>query len=194
MKSSTQNNDQNDVPVVSNRRKKISQLIFELVLFAILGAFFSASKIIMEPFPNIHLLGTLTMVYTIAFRYKALIPIYVGVLQMGLYAGFSPWWVPHLYLWLILWGITMLLPRRMPRAVCCVVYPVVCSLHGFAYGALYAPFQALIDGLGWEGMLLWIAAGLKFDILHGVGNFALGLLIVPLSELFLRLTRKYSHR
>jgi hypothetical protein len=167
---------------------------FEMVLFAILGALMFVSKLLMEALPNIHMLGMLTMVYTLVFRRKALIPIYLYVVLVGVYGGFNAWWVPHLYLWLILWGATMLLPKRLPRAVCCVVYPVVCALHGFAYGTLYAPFQAFVYHLGWEGMLAWIVSGVKFDILHGLGNFAFGLLIVPLSELFLRLTRKYSHR
>jgi energy-coupling factor transport system substrate-specific component len=165
-----------------------------MVLFAILGSLMFCSKLLMEALPNIHLLGMLTMVYTLVFRSKALAPIYCYVLLVGVYGGFSTWWVPHLYLWLILWGVTMLIPRRMPRAVCCVVYPVICALHGFAYGTLYAPFQALVDGLGWEGMLIWIANGLRFDILHGCGNFIFGFFIVPLSELLSRLYQKYSRR
>ena len=53
----------------------------------------------MELLPNIHLLGMLTMVYTIVFRIKALIPIYVYVFLNGIFAGFSPWWIPYLYIW-----------------------------------------------------------------------------------------------
>ena len=45
-----------------------------------LGALLFGSKIIMEALPNIHLLGMLIMVYTIAFRLKALIPIYIYVI------------------------------------------------------------------------------------------------------------------
>ena len=79
------------------------------------------SKIVMEFLPNIHLLGMLTMVYTLTFRSKALIPIYIYVFVNGLYAGFAVWWVPYLYVWTILWAVTMLLPRRMPRWLCYIV-------------------------------------------------------------------------
>jgi energy-coupling factor transport system substrate-specific component len=163
-----------------------------LVLFAMLGALMFCSKIVMEALPNIHLLGMLVMVYTVVFRSKALIPIYVYVVLTGLYAGFSTWWVPHLYLWTVLWGGTMLLPRQMPRAVACIVYPLICALHGFTYGVLYAPFQAVVYHLGWQGMLSWVATGLYFDIVHGCGNFAFGFLIWPLSQLLLRLHQKHS--
>ena len=148
------------------------------------------SKIVMEAFPNIHLLGMLTMAYTLVFRAKALIPIYIYVLLNGLYAGFNLWWIPYLYIWTILWGITMLLPKKMPQAVCAVVYPLVCGIHGFAFGVLYSPAQALMfhyDLVEWG---MWIAAGLPFDLLHGVGNLALGLFVLPMSRLLMKLARR----
>lgn len=161
----------------------------ELCVFAMLGALMFASKLIMEVLPNIHILGMLIMVYTIAFRWKALIPMYVWIMLNGLFAGFATWWVPYLYVWTVLWAVTMLLPKKMPKAVAVVVYPVVCSLHGMFFGVLYAPAQALLFGLDFEGMLAWIAAGFVFDITHAIGNFAAGLLILPMSQLMTRLKR-----
>lgn len=161
----------------------------EICLFAVLGALMFVSKIVMEALPNIHLLGMLTVTYTIVFRKKALIPIYTYVLLNGLFAGFNAWWVPYLYIWTILWGATMLLPKNMPKAVACVVYPVICALHGLFFGVLYAPVQALMFDFTLEQTLAWIAAGFTFDIIHTVGNFAVGLLIYPVSEALKRLTK-----
>ena len=81
----------------------------------------------------------------------------------------------------------------MPRRVCYMVYPIVCALHGLAYGIIYAPAQALMYGLDWRGMVAWIAAGLPFDAIHGVGNLLTGLLIVPMVELLRRLNRIPHH-
>ena len=161
----------------------------DMAIFAMLGALMFCSKLAMEALPNLHLLGALTMVYTIVYRYRALIPVYIYVILNGAFAGFNLWWMPYLYIWTILWGITMLLPRRMPRGVAAVVYPLICGIHGFAFGALYAPAQALMFGLDFKGMLAWIVAGLPFDLIHGAGNFAIGLLILPLSKLLYRLER-----
>ena len=97
-----------------------------------------------------------------------------------------------MYIWAILWGFTMLLPKRMPRKIGAVVYPVICALFGLLYGTLYAPAQAIMFGLDFEQMLLWIAAGLSFDIIHAVGNFAAGFLVIPLSELLGKLDKKYG--
>lgn len=166
--------------------------IFELVLMPVLGVLMFVSKLLMEFLPNIHLLGMFIMVFTLVFRYKALIPIYVYVMLVGLYGGFAPWWWANLYTWTLLWGITMLLPKRMPKRPSAVVYPAVCALHGLCYGVLCAPTQALIFGLTWEGTLAWIAAGLPFDIVHGVGNLLTGLLIVPFVTLLNRLKQQYN--
>ena len=170
-----------------NSRNKGGLSVRETVLFAMLGTLMFCSKILMEALPNIHLLGALTMTYTLVFRTKALIPIYIYVLLNGLYAGFNMWWVPYLYIWTVLWGITMLLPKRMKDPVACVVYPIICALHGFAYGTLYAPAQAIMFGLDFNGMIAWIIAGLPFDLIHGIGNFVTGMLVLPLSRTLKRL-------
>ena len=173
-----------------NKRQTIRRRILELVLFALLGSLMFQSKIIMELIPNIHLLGMLTMCYTLLFRAKALFPIYVFVFLNGLYAGFALWWYPYLYIWTILWGITMLLPQRMPRKVAFVVYPLVCGIHGLLFGILYAPMQALMFGLNFKQMLAWIISGLPFDAIHGIGNFAAGFLILPLTDQLRKMMRR----
>lgn len=148
------------------------------------------SKQVMEALPNIHMIGMLTVLLTVVYRSRALIPLYLFVLLEGVLYGFSPWWIPYLYIWTLLWGAVMLLPRNMPTAVAAVVYPLICALHGLAYGALYAPAQALMYGLSFEQTLAWIAAGLPFDAIHAAGNLALGLLILPLSRLLTRLDKR----
>lgn len=151
-----------------------------------LGALMYASKVIMEVLPNIHLLGTLICAITAVCRLKALYPIYIFVFITGLYGGFSPWWMPYLYVWTVLWGAVMLLPKKMPKKIAPFVYMTVCALHGFLFGVIYSPAQALLFGLDFQGMLAWIAAGLPFDMIHGISNFFVGILICPLISLLRR--------
>ena len=145
------------------------------------------SKVVMELLPNVHLLGALTVAYTVAFRKKALIPIYVYVMLNGLIAGFSMWWMPYLYIWTLLWGATMLLPRGMSRKTKCIVYPLVCCLHGLLFGILYAPCQAIMFGMDFKATVAWVIAGFPFDAVHAVGNLVAGILVLPLSDLLVRL-------
>lgn len=161
-----------------------------MCIFAMLGTLMFCSKIIMEVLPNIHLLGMLTMTYTVCFRTKALIPIYVYVMLNGLYAGFAAWWIPYLYIWTVLWAVTMLIPRKIPKRLACVLYPAICCLHGLAFGILYAPAQALMYGMSFEEMLGWIAMGVGWDVAHCVGNLFAGLLVLPLSEQLKKLMKQ----
>ena len=175
---------------ISASVQKRRQFLFYLAIFPMLGAIMFCSKILMEALPNIHIVGMLVMIYTVVFRVKALVPIYIYVFLTGLYAGFDVWWIPYLYIWTVLWAVTLILPKNMPRAAAVVVYSVVCALHGLLYGALYAPVQALAFGFDFSQTLAWIAAGLPFDVIHAVGNAVFGCFVFPLSKILSKLLRK----
>ena len=155
-----------------------------------LAALMFASKKLMEVLPNVHLNGMFVILMTVIFRSRALIPIYLYVLLDGLFGGFSMWWFPYLYIWTVLWALTMLLPRNMPRWLEAVAYPTLCALHGFTFGILYSPAQALMFGMDLEQTLAWIATGIPFDIIHGVSNIFTGMLVLPLAELMRRLMKR----
>ena len=176
---------------VRDSLQKRRRLLFEIAVFPMLAAIMLCSKLLMEALPNIHIVGMLIMLYTVIFRTKALIPIYIYVFLTGLYFGFDVWWIPYLYIWTILWAMTMCLPKNMPRAAAIVVYSVVCGLHGFLYGTLYAPAQALFFGLNFNQTVAWIISGIPFDILHGVGNVIFGCFVYPLAEILKRIMKKY---
>lgn len=152
----------------------------EITIFSMLGAVMYVSKMIMEIVPNVHLLGVFTVAYTVVYRRKALYPIYVYAILNGIFSGFATWWIPYLYIWTILWGVVMLLPQNMPKQAAPFVYMAVCAAHGFLFGTLYAPAQAILFGLSFKGMIAWIVAGLPWDFIHGVSNFFCGMLIMPI--------------
>ncbi len=154
--------------------------IREIAVFGMLGAVMYVSKMIMELIPNVHLLATFIVAFTVVYRQKALYPIYVYVFLNGLFSGFAAWWIPYLYVWTVLWAFVMVLPKKMPRKAEPFVYMAVCAVHGFLFGTLYAPAQAIIFGLSFQGMIAWILAGLPWDFMHGVSNFFCGALILPL--------------
>ncbi len=157
----------------------------ELVLFAMLGTLMFVSKVLMNGLPNIHLVGVLTMVYTLVFRGKALIPIYVYAFLVLWDFGLTPYWGLNLYVWTVLWAVTMLLPKRMPKKVAVPVTMAVCGLHGLCFGLLCAPLEAAVHGLSFKGTVTWVLVGLVSfpagDITHAVSNCLLGTMIVPLT-------------
>ncbi len=175
----------------NSKQKKSNRLkLFELILCTLFGSLMVCSKEIMAIFPNVHLLGLFIMLATVLFRFKALISIYIFVFLDGFIWGFSTWWIPYLYIWTVLWGITMLIPKRLPTWAKAALYPTICALHGFGYGILYAPSQAFFFGLDFDGMVAWIITGFPYDIIHGISNFCVGFLILPLSILMEKALKK----
>ena len=152
----------------------MKQNLKDMVILSLLGPLlFVLGDLAFEMLPNIHLVGVLVVVITAVYRGKALVPIYIYVFLSGLYGGFSLWWIPYLYVWAILWGAVMLLPRRNGA------YIAACAAHGFLFGVLYAPAQAVMFHFGWKQTLAWVVAGLPFDAVHGVSNLLLGLVLIP---------------
>lgn len=163
------------------RDKKYKKLV-DIIVFTMLGVIMLLSKLLMEALPNFHLLGTLIVSYTIVYRKDALKPIYIFVLLSGLVYGFGIWWIPYLYIWTVLWGAVMLLPKNMKPKIAVPVYMAVSGLHGLLYGTLYAPAQALLFGYDFKTTIAWIVAGLPWDAIHCVGNIVLGILILPITK------------
>ena len=160
-----------------------------MILYAMFAAIMFISKLLMEFLPNMHLIGMLTLMLTLVYRARALIPLYLFVALTGVYYGFGLWWVPYLYIWTVLWGATMLVPKSISPKLACIVYPAICAAHGFAYGVLYAPVQALMYGFGYEQTIAWIISGIAFDITHGISNIFTGMLVLPLSLLTKKLAK-----
>ncbi len=167
-------------------RNKTAITLFELALCAMYGALMLVGKFALEFLPNIHLVGMFIVLFTFVYRVKALLSIGVFVSVSGVIMGFGVWWWPYIYIWAILWAMAMLIPKNISKKAAMIVFPIVCSLHGFLYGILYSPFQALAFGFTFKQTVAWIIAGIPYDIIHGVSNFALGLLIWPISQAIIK--------
>lgn len=175
--------------VVSKRNALIS-----VIVCVMLGDIMYVSDVLMEFLPNVHLVAVLIVVTTVAYRSYALISIYVYVFLNGLFSGFGPWWVGYLYIWTILWGAVMLVPRGLGKTIKRVLYVALCALHGFAFGLLYLPTQAIFFSSDPTYLKAWWSIGfVTADLYHGIGNLIFGILLIyPLSELFLKLKSKIT--
>jgi len=161
----------------------------ELVIFAVLGAIMFISHVVLIGIPNIGFIGLFIAAFTLTYRVRALIPIYIYVVLYGIFYGLITG-IPYLFVWLPLWGMFMLIGRvNLSIKSKVPIYMILCALHGLAFGTLYAPFAAVIFGFhfSFQTMLAWIIAGFPYDIAHALGNLATGVLIVPLTELLKKL-------
>ncbi len=172
-----------------SRHRKALLTIREIALFGMLGALMMASDIVMNIIPNVHLVGVMIVVLTVVYRWKALFPIYVYVLLIGLYEGIGLW-ATYCYIWATLWGMVMLLPRKMPKWLAPIVYALVCGIHGFAFGFLLIPYQMVFMSFTLKQSLIWWKFGFfTADIPHGIGNLVGSVLIVPMINLIRKLDK-----
>ena len=181
-----------EVKGVKKMRSPMIERTRRMAIFALLGAIAFLGDIIFEGLPNIHPVAVLLAAYTVVYGWRALIPLYIYVFLIGFSWGFGAFWLPYLYVWLPLFLLIHLIPRRLPKALRAVLYCLVCVLHGLFFGVLWAPAQALLLGFNYEQTVAWVLAGFTFDILHAVGNALASLLIFPIVRI-LRMLEKQPH-
>ena len=169
--------------------------IEEMVLFALFGAIMYLSAQI-DIVPNMHPLTLFIAAFTVVYRVRALIPIYIYVFLEGLMGGFGIWWYPNLYIWTVLWLAIMLIPRNINEIAAGIVITVLATLHGIGFGLLYMPYQCYVFFKGdWSFAYIWLLNGLPFDAMHAVGNFVSSLLTIPLVVLLCKLGNyKYPYK
>ncbi len=157
---------------------------FEIVLLGMLGAIAFVCQVSLIFLPNIEVVSILFIVYTRTFGRKALFPIYVFVLLEGIFWGFGSWWIMYLYIWTILWGISMIFRRNDSS----IAWAVINGTYGLCFGALCSITQGILFGIG-SGFAYFIS-GIPFDIVHCIGNFFTALFLYKPLTILLSKVRK----
>lgn len=138
----------------------------DLLILPLMAVILFAVQIALASLPNIEAVSLLIIVYTLVFRKKVYIIIYIFVLLEGLLYGFTTWWLVYLYIWAILAVLTELF-RHMESIW---FWAIFSALYGLLFGLMCTPISLFMGGPG--AMLSFWLGGLTFDILHCVGNFA----------------------
>ena len=160
-----------------------------MIVFALLGTILFLSDIIFEAIPNVHGIAPLLISYTIVYRWRALISLYIYVALTGISWGFHPSFIPYLYIWLPLFLLAHLVKRTWKKPLRAALYCAIAALHGIAFGLLYVPFWSYVMGFDLQMTLAWVAAGLPFDLAHAIGNTLFATLAIPIASLLSRLEK-----
>ena len=143
----------------------------EIVLYALLGALMYAGKMALAFLPNIEPVSLLIIVYTLVLGSRALWPMYLYIALEWVTWGISAWSINYLYVWLILFGLTMLC-RHMTSPL---NWALLAALFGLFFGLLCAPVYVFVGG--WAYAFSWWVSGIPYDLLHCIGNFSLTLVL-----------------
>ena len=146
-----------------------------------MGAVLVSADFVFDFLPNIELVTSLIIAFSVVYRWRVLYSVFVYVLVYGLIHGISYWTIAYFYIFPLFAVITILISKHISTEKGYIIYPILSGAFGISFGTLYAPTQMIAFSLSGKQTLAWIAAGLPWDFTHMCGNIAAGLLIVPIT-------------
>lgn len=165
----------------------------DVALVGIMIAVIEAAKLSLAAIPNVELTSFLVIMFTLYFGKKAFFAIPGFVLIEVMIFGFEPMWVTaYMYVWPVLFLLTLLL-RRFKGAF---NMALLSGLYGLMFGFLCSfPYLFLTTSLnptaGLKSAITWWIAGIPFDVIHGVSNFLIMLVLFsPVSRVLERVNDK----
>ena len=153
--------------------------IRDITMIGVMVAVIEVCKVTMASLPNIELTTFWIIMFTLFLGKKSIFAVPVFILIEGTIWGFGLWWIMYLYIWPLLALITWILKNQDNVWF----WSILSSLFGLAFGALSAiPYFFIgfssggIRG-GLSGLFSYWIAGIPFDIIHGIANFVLMLVL-----------------
>ena len=151
--------------------------IRELSILATFAALLVAVQVGLSFLPNIELVSLLILLMVQKFGWKSLLPVWTFALVEGLIFGFHIWWINYLYIWPI-WVLLIMLFKKSDHPL---LLAILAGIFGLLFGSLCS-LPYFLTG-GWGAGFGYIISGIPFDLIHGVSNFILVLLLYrPLSR------------
>ena len=158
--------------------------IKDITIMALMVAIIEVCKFALAHIPNVELTSFWIIMFTLCFgkRIFYIIPVFI-LIEGGVY-GIHLWWIMYLYAWPLLAIVTLLL-RKMKGAW---EWSMVSGLFGLAFGALCAIPYIFTSGI--YGAFAYWVAGIPFDLIHGVSNFVIMLVLYkPLNTVMEKMSR-----
>lgn len=166
----------------SERGKKGPFSVREITMLALLAAIMIAGQVALASLPNFEIVSLTVIAGTLVFGWKILASVYVFVIAEGLIWGFGTWFWGYLYMWAILVAVTMFFRKEEGR----LIWAAISGGYGLLFGFMYEIPYIFITNF--KTAFAWFLSGIPWDILHGIGNFILALVLLqPLVKILTRL-------
>ncbi|MCD7752302.1 MAG: hypothetical protein LUI10_11285 [Lachnospiraceae bacterium] len=164
-------------------KKKSVISVKDIALIGMMTATIEVAKDTLAFLPNVELVTLLIVLYTLFFGKRIFFAIPVFVFLQGLLYGFGIWWFMYLYVWPLLALLTFLFRNQTSL----LFWSAFCGLYGLFFGALCSLPYIILSGP--TAALAWWVAGIPFDIIHGISNAVLCLVLYKPLQLALRKLR-----
>jgi len=143
----------------------------DIALIGVMVAVIEACKFALSAIPNVELTSFWIIVFTLMFKKKIFVVIPVFILIEGAVFGFGLWWVMYLYAWPLLAIVTFIFHKI--KSVW--LWSVVSGMFGLLFGAMCAIPYLFVGGP--STAFTWWIAGIPWDLVHGVSNFIIMLVL-----------------
>lgn len=151
----------------------------DIALIGMMIAVIEVSKFALAQVPNVELTTFWIIMFTLYFGKRIFYVIPAFILIEGCVYGFQIWWVMYLYAWPLLALVTMLMRKRNTYFGCTILSGVFGLLFGLLCSIPYVFTGAFDGGLlnGFSVAFTWWVAGIPFDLIHGVANIVIMLVL-----------------
>ena len=158
--------------------------IKDITIMALMVAIIEVCKFALAHIPNVELTSFWIIMFTLYFGARIFYIIPVFILIEGAVYGIHLWWIMYLYAWPLLAIVTLLL-RKMKGAW---EWSMVSGIFGLLFGALCAIPYIFTSGI--YGAFAYWVAGIPFDLIHGIANFVIMLVLYkPLNIVMAKMSR-----
>ncbi|MBR4026781.1 MAG: hypothetical protein IKJ01_04395 [Lachnospiraceae bacterium] len=148
----------------------------DIALIGMMVAVIEVCKTVFSFLPNIELTSFWIIMFSLYFGKKIYFAIPVFILLEAAIYGIGLWWIMYLYAWPLLAVITRLF-RNMDSVVS---WAIVSGIFGLLFGFLCAIPYIFIGAnltVGLQSAFAWWIAGIPWDIVHGISNFLIMLVL-----------------
>ncbi len=155
------------------KNKSSKWSIQEIAELGVMIAALEAGKMLLNAIPNVEIVTFLIVLFTLHFGKKTLVAVYAFLAVECFLFPMHLWIIMYAYIWPLLVLIVLLLKKWGSHLLWCIV----AALYGLLFGGLCSIVYIFTSGI--ETAFLWWIAGIPFDVVHGVANFAIMFLLFP---------------
>ncbi len=173
------------------KTNKVEVAIKDITLIGMMVAIIEVCKVALAWAPNIELTTFWLILFTLYFGKKVAFVVPVFIFLEGAMYGMQIWWVMYLYAWPLLVWIVWIFRRQQSIWFWCVVSSIFGLAFGFLCSLPYVVIGAVDGGIGhglYAGFTWWVA-GIPWDIVHGVANFILMMVLYQPVTMIMKKTK-----
>ena len=143
----------------------------DIVLIGMMLAVIEVVKFSLSFIAGVELVTLLFIIFTLSFREKMLYLLPAFYLTEGVLFGFGIWWFMYLYIWALLVLVVYLCKKKQSVWF----WSTLSGIFGMLFGLLCSPVYFVAGGV--DVAISWWIAGIPVDIVHGISNFIVCLVL-----------------